>query len=192
MENSSQFEPQPREPSSFLPAATTSKPKDPITCHVLDLVSGVPAPGLSVALTLLKPFGPSAAFKALTNADGRISSWEAPDGPSLAEIFENLHEHPDGGMVWSLKFETGKYYGHIQYHLGPYASVRPFTYQQREGYLISNPGSALTKSQIEDLQYISRQYEQQEAERMIRASGALDRADVYINRPIPVQQRYGH
>ncbi|CAD6577245.1 MAG: hypothetical protein ASARMPRED_008187 [Alectoria sarmentosa] len=236
MENRSQFEPQPREPSSFLPAATTSKPKDPITCHVLDLVSGVPAPGLSVALTLLKPFGPSAAFKALTNADGRISSWEAPDGPSLAEIFENLHEHPDGGMVWSLKFETGKYYGedtrmpnflihthsfptaivinmsnayttyfvpgygisrhimftHIQYHLGPYASVRPFTYQQREGYLISNPGSALTKSQIEDLQYISRQYEQQEAERMIRASGALDRADVYINRPIPVQQRYGH
>lgn len=81
---------------------------------------------------------------------------------------------------------------HIQYHLGPYVSVRPFTYQQREGYLISNPGSALTKSQIEDLQYMSRQYEQQEAERMIRASGALDRADVYINRPIPVQQRYGH
>lgn len=98
---------------------------------------------------------------------------------------------------------------HIQYHLGPYASVRPFTYQQREGYLISNPGSALTKvsilppgsavsmltctqSQIEDLQYMSRQYEQQEAERMVRASGALDGADVYINRPIPVQQRYGH
>lgn len=48
------------------------------------------------------------------------------------------------------------------------------------------------QSQIEDLQYMSRQYEQQEAERMIRASGALDRADVYINRPIPVQQRYGH
>ncbi|KAF6218554.1 hypothetical protein HO133_005904 [Letharia lupina] len=111
MENPGQSEDLPKEPSSLLPAATTSKPKDPITCHVLDLVSGVPAPGLSVSLTLLKPFGPSAAFKALTNADGRISSWEAPDGPSLAEIFENLHEHPEGGMVWSLKFETGKYYG---------------------------------------------------------------------------------
>ncbi len=111
MENPSQF--QPSSTSSPLPASTTdtNKPKDPITCHVLDLVSGVPAPGLSVSLTLLKPFGPSAAFKAFTNADGRISSWEGPDGPSLAEIFENLREHPDGGMVWSLKFETGKYYG---------------------------------------------------------------------------------
>ena len=111
MESHSQAEPQLGESSSLLPASTTSRPKDPITCHVLDLVSGVPAPGLSVSLTLLKPFGPSAAFKAHTNADGRISSWEAPDGPSLAEIFENLHEHPDGAMVWSLKFETGKYYG---------------------------------------------------------------------------------
>lgn len=49
-----------------------------------------------------------------------------------------------------------------------------------------------TQSQIEDLQYMSKQYEQQEAERMVRASGALDGADIYINRPIPVQQRYGH
>ncbi|KAL9136497.1 MAG: hypothetical protein Q9175_002308, partial [Cornicularia normoerica] len=111
MEDRSHLEPQPRELSSLNPATTISKPKDPITCHVLDLVSGVPAPRLPVSLTLLKPFGPSAAFTALTNADGRISSWEAPDGPSLAEIFENLREHPDGGMVWSLKFETAKYYG---------------------------------------------------------------------------------
>ena len=110
MENRSQFELLPKEPSSLLPAAT-NKPKDPITCHVLDLVSGIPAPHLSVSLTLLKPFGPSSAFKSLTDDDGRISSWEAPAGPSLTEIFENLREHPDGAMVWSLKFETGDYYG---------------------------------------------------------------------------------
>lgn len=33
----------------------------------------------------------------------------------------------------------------IHYYLGPYASVRPFSYQQREGYLVSNPGPPLTK-----------------------------------------------
>ncbi|CAF9939580.1 MAG: hypothetical protein ALECFALPRED_008180 [Alectoria fallacina] len=146
MENRSQFEPQPREPSSFLPAATTSKPKDPITCHVLDLVSGVPAPGLLVALTLLKPFGPSAAFKASTNADGRISSWEAPDGPSLAEIFENLHEHPDGGMVWSLKFETGKYYG-VGNTFFPEVEVKFFVLPDRGHYhvpLLLGPWSYTT------------------------------------------------
>lgn len=45
------------------------------------------------------------------------------------------------------------------------------------------------QSQIEDLQYLSEQYEQQEAERMIRASGAMSATDLYINQPIPVQQR---
>ena len=33
----------------------------------------------------------------------------------------------------------------IPYYLGPYASIKPFSYQQREGYLISNPGAVLTK-----------------------------------------------
>ena len=111
MDARSQSESKSKEAPSLLPAVTTGMPKDPITCHVLDLVSGVPAPHLPVSLTLLKPFGPSSAFTALTNADGRITNWEGPDGPSLTEIFENLREHPDGRMVWSLKFDTGKYYG---------------------------------------------------------------------------------
>ena len=33
----------------------------------------------------------------------------------------------------------------VNYFLGPQATVRPFTYQQREGYLINNPGGPLTK-----------------------------------------------
>ena len=33
----------------------------------------------------------------------------------------------------------------LNYFLGPQATVRPFTYQQREGYLINNPGGPLTK-----------------------------------------------
>ncbi|MCJ1274010.1 hypothetical protein MMC21_001803 [Puttea exsequens] len=81
---------------------------------------------------------------------------------------------------------------HIPFYLGPDATVRPFSYQQREGYLISNPGAPLTKDQIQDLQYLSMQYEEQEAERMIRASGAMNAHDLYINQPIPVQQRVRH
>ena len=89
-------------------------PRDPITCHVLDLTTGLPAPHLAVSLTLIKPFGPSAPMKALTNADGRIANWSAAEGPSLSEIFSNLAEHDGGKMIWSLKFDTGNYYGEDQ------------------------------------------------------------------------------
>ncbi|KAK4694095.1 5-hydroxyisourate hydrolase, partial [Lecanoromycetidae sp. Uapishka_2] len=95
-------------PSSILP---TSPPKDCITCHVLDLTTGLPARQLAVSLTLLRPLGPSSPFLALTDNDGRISNWQAPEGPSLKEIFDNLAGHPDGRMVWALKFQTGEYYG---------------------------------------------------------------------------------
>ena len=32
-----------------------------------------------------------------------------------------------------------------QLHLGPSATIRPFSYQQREGYMITNPGKPLTQ-----------------------------------------------
>ena len=44
------------------------------------------------------------------------------------------------------------------------------------------------QSQIEDLQNLSRQYEQQAAERMIMSGSGVDE-DMYINRPVQVQQR---
>lgn len=91
--------------------APSTLPRDPITCHVLDLTTGVPAPHLSVSLTLIKPFGPSSPMKALTNSDGRITNWSTAEGPSLVEIFSNLAEHDGGKMIWSLKFDTGAYYG---------------------------------------------------------------------------------
>ena len=85
--------------------------RDPITCHVLDLTTGCPAPSLAVSLTLIRPLGPSSPFRATTSLDGRISSWNVQEGPSLSDIFANLMEHEDGKMMWSLKFETGAYYG---------------------------------------------------------------------------------
>ena len=86
-------------------------PKDPITCHVLDTTRGTPARDIAVSLRLIRPLGPSAPFNARTDSNGRVTNWEVPDGPSLASIFENLHEHPDGRMVWELLFQTGAYFG---------------------------------------------------------------------------------
>ncbi len=92
--------------------ASVSQPqRDPITCHVLDLTTGRPAPSLAVSLTLLRPLGPSNPFRATTSSDGRISTWNAQESPSLSDIFAHLAEHEDGKMMWSLKFETGPYYG---------------------------------------------------------------------------------
>ena len=36
-------------------------------------------------------------------------------------------------------------FSHIHFYLGPYASVRPYSYQGREGYLVIAPGLPLTK-----------------------------------------------
>lgn len=62
--------------------------RSPITCHVLDTTTGRPAANVPVTLTLLRPFGPSTALSATTNADGRVTSWSAAaGGPSLEDIF---------------------------------------------------------------------------------------------------------
>ena len=87
-------------------------PREPITCHVLDLVTGRPAAGITVSLTLIKPLGPSTPATASTNSDGRITNGGVTEGPSIAEIFGNLAEHKGEKMVWSLKFDTGAYFGH--------------------------------------------------------------------------------
>lgn len=78
--------------------------------------------------------------------------------------------------------------GHIQYFLGPSASVRPYTYQGREGYLIV--GVPLTREQIDDLAAMSREYERQESLRMASDSivdGSPRNAEPYINEIVPVR-----
>lgn len=78
--------------------------------------------------------------------------------------------------------------GQIQYFLGPNASVRPYTFQGREGYLIN--GMRLTREQIDDLATMSREHERREAARMAsRAcvdSTSKESAEQYINELIPV------
>ncbi|KAF2871612.1 hypothetical protein BDV95DRAFT_493551 [Massariosphaeria phaeospora] len=70
----------------------------------------------------------------------------------------------------------------IRYHCGPDAIVRPFTHQGRDGFLVTTAGPPLTKAQIEDLKAASREYEEKQSRR-------ADEADVFVNQPIPVNQR---
>ncbi|KAL8872860.1 MAG: hypothetical protein Q9174_001582 [Haloplaca sp. 1 TL-2023] len=92
-------------------AAPAAPAREPITCHVLDLTTGRPAPSIAVSLTLLRPFGPSAPLTAVTSSDGRVNQWSGEAGSSLTELFANLAEHDGGHTVWSLKFNTGDYFG---------------------------------------------------------------------------------
>ncbi|CAG7936712.1 unnamed protein product [Penicillium nalgiovense] len=73
--------------------------------------------------------------------------------------------------------------GHIQYFLGPSATVRPYSYQE----------------QIDDLAVMSREYEKQEATRMAHNSSSgstsssssdnsVTQSEPYINEIIPISQ----
>ena len=86
--------------------------KDPITTHVLDTTTGLPAKGLHVSLTLLEPLlDPSSNdrvdFVAETNADGRILKWKDRTGMSVAQVQDTF----EGRMVWQLSYRVEEYYG---------------------------------------------------------------------------------
>ncbi|KAF2850410.1 hypothetical protein T440DRAFT_489650 [Plenodomus tracheiphilus IPT5] len=70
----------------------------------------------------------------------------------------------------------------IRYHCGPGAIVRPYTFQGRDGFLITTTGPPLTKAQIEDLKLSSREYEEKQ-------SRIADESNVFVNAPIPINQR---
>lgn len=103
-------------------SSTIASHPAPITCHVLNTVTGQPAASIPVSLTLLRPFGPSTPLTSVTDANGRVTSWTLPDGggPGLDEIFAHAaaaHVSDDGEaetapstMIWSLKFDAGAYF----------------------------------------------------------------------------------
>lgn len=88
----------------------------PITCHVLNTLSGTPAANLNATLTLLSPLptGYSSilpSFRAVTNADGRVKDWEPMKGSSLSNV---LGAFDDGEKTaWSLKFDIGLWYDRL-------------------------------------------------------------------------------
>lgn len=85
--------------------------KSPITCHVLDTLTGQPAPGMAVQLAIIE--APSAAevnFTATTNSDGRVTQWTSKTGQTVEEILETYGNKSDA-TIWALRFDTGSYYG---------------------------------------------------------------------------------
>jgi len=91
--------------------------RDPITCHVLNTLTGTPAANLPVTLTLLSsPSSPSGSqdpitFHATTDSDGRVKTWTPSAGTSitLPAVLSDLPA-ADSKTTWSLRFEVGPWY----------------------------------------------------------------------------------
>lgn len=84
-----------------------------ITCHVLDTVSGKPAPGIAVSLTLIAPAQQAeTTWTASTNGDGRVTAWES-SGPTLNDKVAAIKQSAtaEDHMLWKLAFDTESYFG---------------------------------------------------------------------------------
>jgi 5-hydroxyisourate hydrolase len=83
----------------------------PITCHVLNTLSGTPAAGLKATLILLSAASSSPArFHALTNGDGRVTQWE-PESSTAHTLSQVMEGFSNGERIpWSIKFEVGSWY----------------------------------------------------------------------------------
>lgn len=88
----------------------------PITCHVLNTVSGTPASGLKATLSLLEKSSTEStslqsttSFQTTTDDDGRVKEWDdAADGTSLTAVMD---KYSQGDKIpWSIKFEIGPWY----------------------------------------------------------------------------------
>jgi 5-hydroxyisourate hydrolase len=87
----------------------------PITCHVLDTLSGTPASNLNTVLTLLTPRLSSeevplsgVIFHAVTNEDGRVKEWIPDTKFSIQEMMEKFDDGDKS--AWSIKFDIGNWY----------------------------------------------------------------------------------
>ncbi|KAK2068309.1 hypothetical protein P8C59_002952 [Phyllachora maydis] len=116
---------------------TTTAAKDRITCHVLDTSTGRPAKGVRVKLELShapdtststgtgtstsnSAAAPSKVFESQTDDDGRIKTWlpyssatSSGEVPvyTLEDVLVNEVDGKGGASRWTLRFDTGAYYG---------------------------------------------------------------------------------
>ncbi|KAI9740863.1 MAG: hypothetical protein M1818_004468 [Claussenomyces sp. TS43310] len=85
--------------------------KDPITCHVLDTLTGRPAANIEISLSCLSNSTAIEIFSARTDSDGRVTNWNAVGHTaSVADILDSL-EADSSPSTWKLTVATGKYYG---------------------------------------------------------------------------------
>jgi 5-hydroxyisourate hydrolase len=94
---------------------TTTTPKPPITCHVLDTTLGRPAPSIPVTLLLhnppssLVPANTPLKYTSTTNADGRVTYW-TPASPFSSDGLDVVFKR-EGDQKYSLTFDTEAYFG---------------------------------------------------------------------------------
>ncbi|KAK0613396.1 hypothetical protein B0T14DRAFT_438628 [Immersiella caudata] len=75
----------------------------------------------------------------------------------------------------------------LQYYLGPEATVRPFTREGEDGFLITTPGPCLTDEQIDDICVKSKEmWERQAAARA--SSGSEKPLKRPLHRPVVISK----
>lgn len=90
--------------------------RDPITCHVLNTLTGTPAANLPVTLSLISPSttpavsGPQ-VFNAVTDVDGRVKNWmpTASTSTTLPVLLASLPA-AESQTNWALRFDVGPWY----------------------------------------------------------------------------------
>jgi 5-hydroxyisourate hydrolase len=92
-----------------------STEKDPITCHALNTITGLPAANLICTLINLfpTPSSPPARYTAVTNDDGRVMTWTNPStsssSPSLSEFLEKNFKEGEKS-IWCVRFDVGPWF----------------------------------------------------------------------------------
>lgn len=84
--------------------------KDPITCHVLDTTTGLPAVSMIVGLKAISPpeISMDDILEARTDADGRITHW---GNYSVVKNLLKDAEQCGERSAWVMTFYTEDYFG---------------------------------------------------------------------------------
>ncbi|KAF7115810.1 hypothetical protein CNMCM5793_003450 [Aspergillus hiratsukae] len=102
---------------STVAQAASQMSRDPITCHVLNTLTGTPAADLPVTLTFLGSSNSnntsqsSITFSATTDADGRVKNW-TPTAAAATTVSGVLSSLPtaDSKTNWAVRFEVGPWF----------------------------------------------------------------------------------
>ncbi|KAJ0119160.1 hypothetical protein J7T55_013396 [Diaporthe amygdali] len=77
----------------------------------------------------------------------------------------------------------------LQYYLGPEATVRPFTRDGEDGFLITTPGPCLSDEQIDDICVKSKEmWERQAASRATTATEAAKPLKRPLHQPVVISK----
>lgn len=107
--------------STRYPPAMTAE-RDPITCHVLNTLTGRPASGIRCVLIHTRGEGlgtdlqPNRVFEATTDGDGRVNSWTPRHMGDGQSVLQRLEQHEsmlyyEGASRWQLRFYgVGEWY----------------------------------------------------------------------------------